>query len=170
MNIALFRTNITHKLHSKIYGTGGPLNKCAVNLERGIYNSALKEADRSRIVKKWTNKQFMLLYVNRLRSVMMNLSGNILEGIRTHAIVASDVAFMTHQELAPERWAALIDAKTKRDKNKFETNIAAATDIFTCRKCKQKQCTYYQMQTRSADEPMTVYVSCCLCGNRWKTS
>ena len=62
----------------------------------------------------------------------------------------------------------MIDAKIKRDKNKFEINVTAATDVFTCRKCKGNQCTYYQMQTRSADEPMTVYVSCCICGNRWK--
>ena len=76
---------------------------------------------------------------------------------------------MTHQELNPDKWTTLIEAKAKRDANKFETNIAAATDTFTCRKCKGNQCTYYQMQTRSADEPMTCYISCVLCGNRWKT-
>ena len=53
--------------------------------------------------------------------------------------------------------------------NKFETNIEASTDTFTCRKCKSKKCTYMQIQTRSADEPMTLYVTCIECGNRWKT-
>jgi transcription elongation factor S-II len=33
----------------------------------------------------------------------------------------------------------------------------AATDIFKCGRCKQRKCTYYQMQTRSADEPMTTF-------------
>lgn len=31
----------------------------------------------------------------------------------------------------------------------------ASTDAFKCGKCKQRKCTYYQLQTRSADEPMT---------------
>ena len=39
---------------------------------------------------------------------------------------------------------------------------------FTCRKCKSNDCSYYQMQTRSADEPMTTFITCQNCGNRWK--
>ena len=52
--------------------------------------------------------------------------------------------------------------------NKFETNIEAATDTFKCRKCHSKKCTYMQVQTRTADEPMTTFVTCIDCGNRWK--
>jgi transcription elongation factor S-II len=61
--------------------------------------------------------------------------------------------------------------------------------LFKCGKCKGVKTTYYQMQTRSADEPMvsslllflvlfalrtnalalqTTYVTCKTCGNRWK--
>ena len=40
--------------------------------------------------------------------------------------------------------------------------------FFTCNKCKSNKTTYYQLQTRSADEPMTTYVSCLNCGKRWK--
>lgn len=35
-------------------------------------------------------------------------------------------------------------------------NPKAETDAFKCSRCNQRKCTYYQMQTRSADEPMTV--------------
>ena len=45
---------------------------------------------------------------------------------------------------------------------------AATTDQFQCGKCRQRKCQYYQMQTRSADEPMTTFVTCVNCGNRWK--
>lgn len=34
----------------------------------------------------------------------------------------------------------------------------AETDAFKCGKCGQRKTRYYQMQTRSADEPMTVSV------------
>jgi transcription elongation factor S-II len=42
------------------------------------------------------------------------------------------------------------------------------TDEFKCGKCGQRRTTYYQKQTRSADEPMTTFVTCLNCNNRWK--
>jgi transcription elongation factor S-II len=39
---------------------------------------------------------------------------------------------------------------------------------FKCRKCKGTKTTHYAMQTRSSDEPMTVFVCCLGCGNRWR--
>ena len=162
-NPELFRSNIRKKIDEKLKN-----EKNSSNLEKGIFNYTLKEADQRKIVKKWDNKYFVQIYLDRLRAIYTNLNDNIVEQVTSGAIKPHIVAFMTHQELNPDKWAALIDAKSKRDANKFETNIAAATDTFTCRKCKGNQCTYYQMQTRSADEPMTVYISCCNCGNRWK--
>jgi transcription elongation factor S-II len=44
----------------------------------------------------------------------------------------------------------------------------ATTNEFRCGKCKKRECTYYQMQTRSADEPLTTFVQCVACGNRWR--
>jgi transcription elongation factor S-II len=130
----------------------------------------LKESDQNKIVKKWDNKYFVQIYVDRLRSIILNLKGDLLQQINNGTIKPHIVAFMTHQELCPGKWSELIDAKSKRDKNKFEVNIAAATDTFTCRKCKGKNCTYYLQQVRCADEPMTVFVQCVDCGQRWKTS
>jgi len=40
--------------------------------------------------------------------------------------------------------------------------------MFRCGKCGQRKCAYYQLQTRSADEPMTTFITCIPCGNRWK--
>jgi len=162
-NSELFRANIRQKINNLLDN-----EKNSTNLEKGIFNFTLKEAEQRKIVKKWDNKYFVQIYVDRLRSIMINLKGEIIEQIKKGIIKPHIVAFMTHQELCPEKWNALLEAKAKRDKNKFETNIAAATDTFTCRKCKSNKCTYYQMQTRSADEPMTTFVTCIDCGNRWK--
>lgn len=158
-----FRANIRKKIDKKLNN-----EKASLNLEKGIFNYALKEADNRRIVKKWDNKFFVQIYLNHLKSILENLNEKWIEEINNNTIQSHKLAFMTHQELNHEKWGQLIDAKSKRDKNKFETNLAAATDTFTCRKCKANQCTYYQMQTRSADEPMTTFVTCIPCGNRWK--
>lgn len=162
-NPDLFRSNIRKKLETIIKD-----EKNALNLEKGVFNYALKEADQRKVIKKWDNTFFVQIYLNHLRSIMTNLSAEILKQIEDGTIKPHQVAFMTHHEMRPEKWSLLIDAKSKRDKNKFEVNMAAATDTFTCRKCKGNQCTYYQMQTRSADEPMTTFVCCIKCSARWK--
>jgi transcription elongation factor S-II len=158
-----FRSNIVNKLNVKIDN-----NKNSANLEKGIFNYSLKEAEQRKVLKKWDNNRFVKIYLDRLRTVYLNLNNTIIEQINSGTIKVHKIAFMTHQEMSPERWSKLIEAKIKRDKNKFETNVEAATDTFTCRKCKSNKCTYYQMQTRSADEPMTTFVTCIECGNRWK--
>lgn len=53
----------------------------------------------------------------------------------------------------------------REDARKAETSYEG---LFKCGKCKSKKTTYYQMQTRSADEPMTTFITCMECANRWK--
>lgn len=162
-NPDVFRSNIVKKLSDKLKN-----DKHALNLEKGIFNYALKESEQKKVLKKWDNRNFILIYLDKLRSVYTNLNQGIIEEITNETLKPHKVAFMTHQELSPDKWKSFIDAKIKRDKYKFETNVEAATDTFTCRKCRINKCTYYQMQTRSADEPMTTFVTCINCGNRWK--
>jgi transcription elongation factor S-II len=87
--------------------------------------------------------------------------------IKNNSIKPHKIAYLTHQEMDPDRWDSMIEAKRKRDKNKYESR-QSTTSEFTCYKCKSNDCTYYQMQTRSADEPMTTFVTCMSCANRWK--
>jgi transcription elongation factor S-II len=143
-----------------------------LNLEKGVFNWALKEATFRKVVKKWDNRYFVELYKTHLRSVYINLKNNpslvASIGVEEGQIKPHEVAFMSHQDLMPERWSALIEKKEKEDANRYECNIQAATDTFTCRKCRSKKCTYTQIQTRAADEGMTTFVSCLDCGTRWK--
>lgn len=159
-----FRTSIRQKL-----GEFFEKNKDAINLEKGIHNWALKEASNKRVVKKWNNPFFVQIYLDHLRSIYINLkSDRLIKMVNAGEIKAQEIAFMTHQEICPEKWEELIKAKSIRDKNKFEEKLEAMTDRFTCRKCRSKRCSYYLIQTRSADEPMTVFITCLDCGTRMK--
>jgi len=161
----LFRENIRKKLKVVLEE-----DNLAINLEKGIYNYSIKEANSKKIVKKWENPHFSQLYLDRLRSIYINIKNkDLLEQIKSGEITPQTLAFMTHQEMNPQQWHSLIERKMKRDASKFNTNIQASTDMFTCKKCRSKRCTYYELQTRSADEPATIFVTCLDCGKHWKS-
>jgi transcription elongation factor S-II len=159
-----FRTNVRIALMKIIEN-----EKICSNLEKGIYNFSINEAKERNVVKKWDNVYFSHIYIDRLRTVLTNLRNpHLKDRVVSKEIKAHELAFMSHQAMMPERWQEMIDEKKIRDQNKYAPKLEASTDNFTCRKCKSKECSYYQLQTRSADEPMTTFVTCLPCGNRWK--
>ena len=160
-----FRSNIRTELDKLIND-----EKITRNLEKGILNYSISVAKEKNIVRKWDNNYFVVLYIERLRTIMHNLKHNkeLMNILMTNEIKPHKIAFMTHQEMNPKRWERLINDKKIRDKNMYNPQLDANTDNFTCRRCKSKRCSYYQLQTRSADEPMTTFVTCIDCGNRWK--
>ena len=163
-NPVKFRENVKKKLTEIVKN-----DKFGDNMEKAIYNYSLQVADEKYIVKKWENIYFSELYINKFRTVYINLKNpDILNQIMTKKIKAQDFPFMTHQEILPEKWTHLIDDLKIKNQNKYTPKIEASTDNFTCYKCKSKECSYYQLQTRSADEPMTTFVTCINCGTRWK--
>lgn len=159
-----FRKNIRNKLHGLMNN-----ENISLNIEKGVYNYSIKEAGIRTVVKKWENPYFVQLYVDRLRSVYLNLSrmDSLREQVLSKKIKAHEVAFMTHQEMDNDKWAELIEEKRQREKSKFD-GPKATSSSFTCYKCKGNNCTHYQLQTRSADEPMTTFVTCLTCAYRWK--
>jgi len=161
----IFRDNVVKKMFHNINDS-----TVAINLEKAIFNYSLKEAKRRKILKKWENKKFQRIYLDRLKSIYINLKNpNLLKQINDNEVTPQYLAFMTHQEMNPLRWKNLIEMKMKRDESKYNnTDLVASTDMFTCKKCKSKRCTYYELQTRSADEPATIFVTCLDCGKNMK--
>ncbi|KAK9458934.1 transcription factor S-II, central domain-containing protein [Lipomyces oligophaga] len=115
-------------------------------------------------------------YRSKMRSLFLNLKDPKNPKLRLRVvsgeISAERLYKMTPQEMASEELKSEI--KRLEQKNLFNAQGAkeerAVTDRFTCGKCKQKKVSYYQMQTRSADEPLTTFCTCENCGNRWKFS
>jgi DNA-directed RNA polymerase subunit M/transcription elongation factor TFIIS len=140
-----------------------------INLEKGIFNFTIREAQYRKVIKKWSNRHFVKIYQSKLWTVLSNVTKPaIMEAIKTGDMESQQLAFMTHQEINPERWKDLITRKMKRDESKMSQRIEASTDMFTCKRCKSKKCTYYELQTRSADEPATIFITCIDCGKNWR--
>ncbi|KAF8907070.1 transcription factor S-II, central domain-containing protein [Gymnopilus junonius] len=115
-------------------------------------------------------------YKSKIRSLFVNLKDKSNPGLRASIVDGSltpeKFSRMTSQDMASEERKAA-DKKIKEE-NFFKSLSAAEkqaeTDAFQCSRCKQRKCVYRQQQTRSADEPMTTFVTCTVCQNRWKFS
>jgi transcription elongation factor S-II len=172
-NGTLFRKNIKEYIKSRIYDLSNSTSNAMLyyisyNIETSIFNYTIRECELKRTIKKWENSIFVELYINKLRSIYINLSNPyIITNLLAMNITPQSLAFMTHQELNPDMWKSLIELKCKKDESKFNTVIQPSTDVYVCRKCKSRKCTYSAQQTRSSDEPMTIYVSCLNCGKNW---
>ncbi|XP_055906777.1 transcription elongation factor S-II [Eupeodes corollae] len=113
-------------------------------------------------------------YKNRVRSRVANLKDAKNPTLRSNflcgAVTAQQLAKMTPEEMASDEMKKIREKFVKEAINdaQLATVQGTKTDLLKCGKCKKKNCTYNQLQTRSADEPMTTFVMCNECGNRWK--
>lgn len=164
-----FRENVREKISLLLKIDNKVDNKLICgNIEKGVFNYAIEESTKKTVIKKWDNEIFVLLYLNRLRSIYTNLKNEELANkIRNGSIKSTDLVSMSHQELEPNKWTTLLEMKHKRDASKFNVNVEASTDVYICRRCKSRKCTYEAVQIRSSDEPMTIFVNCLTCGKNW---
>ena len=64
MNITdceIFRKKISNKF-STFFG-----EKKSINIEKGIYNFAIRKSTKLNIVRKWENKYFVIIYLDRMK-------------------------------------------------------------------------------------------------------
>ena len=75
---------------------------------------------------------------------------------------------MNPYELFPEQWEEIIKKKKAKKELEYSRNAGQITYTYKCSRCKKNKCSYYQLQTRSCDEPMTTFVKCLNCSKQWK--
>jgi hypothetical protein len=144
-------------------------------LERGVYNSTLVDAAKHMVPLTWEHDMFRWMYKMIAKRTISNFHpdsyvGNksLIERWKDGEFTLESIGHWGPYDLNPANWKELKDQQFRRDKRILEGNMAMATDRFRCSQCKKKMCTYYELQTRSADEPMTIFVNCLNCGKRWK--
>ncbi|KAJ3669392.1 hypothetical protein LUZ60_011342 [Juncus effusus] len=110
----------------------------------------------------------------KYRSILFNLRAENNTDFRRRVLLgqvkAERLADLKPEEMASD--ARRMENDKIKDKALFDCERAGApkatTDQFKCGRCGQRKTTYYQLQTRSADEPMTTFVTCVNCNNHWK--
>jgi transcription elongation factor S-II len=145
------------------------------DLEIGIYNSTIEYCGSNGIPLTWSSQMFCDAYLAKARSMYCNLKTDtyvknttLIERMKEKEFLPHELPFKTRDTVHPEAWRYIIDREMMINKGAYETSAVAMSDQITCGKCKKKKVSYYETQSRSADEPMTIHMSCLICGHRWK--
>jgi DNA-directed RNA polymerase subunit M/transcription elongation factor TFIIS len=144
-------------------------------LEISILAAAMRDATDKSVLKHFDNELFMVCYNSAFRRFMSNLSkdsyvknSQLLTKLENKDLTIENLADMTIQDFAPMIYVDLRERQLLREQQQLEGNKAMATDMFKCGRCHKRETTFYELQTRSADEPMTKFITCLNCGNHWR--
>jgi len=130
-------------------------------VETAILKKCVSDAQKWFIDQSWENSVFVNLYRNR--SIDLFRYRHLMS-----TMIAEEFANSTPLTQNPERWTEIVQTTTEKEKATYSKKQTASINLF-CQRCQRKtRCDSYQMQTRSADEPMTTFVTCLECDKRWK--
>lgn len=103
----------------------------------------------------------------KMEELEFNLMNNreLCERVKAGEVTPEALVQMRPWEMAPEVWHNII---ARRENTENRKKNMATTDRYFCHSCKNRKCTTWELQTRSADEPMTLFIACLVCGKQWK--
>lgn len=142
----------------------------AINLEKAIFNWSLKDAKQKEIKPIiFENVNFKRIYLNKCRTIIYNLTFNDQEDYIKNNVKTKDIPDIDIQRWKPELYTE-IHAKMQKKDAQWVANHKDKqhTGIFKCGRCRSKNTVFVSLQTRSADEPMTNFITCLNCNNHWK--
>nr|QFG74358.1 MAG: transcription factor S-II [Megaviridae environmental sample] len=132
----------------------------AIKIEESIYKFSSKYADDN-------NTPFLIEQIyqsksDEIDSILVNKNLEyVTKSFKNKDIDPYDIAFMKLQDLDFEKFHKIKEKKDNIDKHKKPKG----SSIYTCPKCKKKNSSISEQQTRSADEPTTIYVTCLECNH-----
>ncbi|GMH65098.1 hypothetical protein TrST_g3431 [Triparma strigata] len=149
----------------------------AFDSAKGIEN-AIRNKFGSSVSKDYQKKAMTLKFNLKKNSYLAaQMLLRLLEPDNLVDLTTEQLATREAVEAAEAAKKALDDARRldweTQNEEKIQEQCGITGDLlqaslFTCGKCKSIKTESTQKQTRSADEPMTVFVHCKNCGNRWK--
>ena len=117
---------------------------------------------------KWSNITTRRIYLRKYRQVVMNIYA-LLDLISQDKLKAIDVANIHPHKIRPDIWNVYYEkAKIKEANTMLEDGDGNDFEgLLKCDRCSSYRTRYVTLQTRSADEPTTIFARCLDCSNRW---
>jgi len=171
MNSHMIRDRTRTLFQEKIFD-GDVVN--ASRLEKALFNWSVRTCRNDRIPMHWDNPNFRHRYTTKALSMKFNLTNpqnpSLLPKLLSGEMKFSEFAHAHPYVIFPGHWDPIFErVAAKQLRKQLTHDIDAVPDgAFQCSKCKSKKSTYVELQTRSADEPATIFVQCLNCGKRWR--
>ena len=124
-----------------------------------------------------STKIFQRHYARKIRSISYNAKTNstFVSFVEREIIPTNDIPYLLPDEMnhcGPHSiMKAQLDEKERvieQWRKYWETEHENSKGMYTCKCCKSSHTVFNAVQTRSADEPMTIFITCLACNNRWK--
>ena len=133
-------------------------------IETGIFEFSLNYIKQH----GYDDSHYEQIYQHKLDDICLNLdvtnkrinNKTLLKNLLENVFSGQIIAFLNMYQIHPTRWKNIIDKTDLRDKTLFTVNT---TDEFRCARCGERKHVFFITQTRSADEPATVFYTCTVC-------
>ena len=143
-------------------------SELAQTLEDAMLRHIAHQCLQNTISVDWNNRVFWNAYRNRAIVLYEHFKRGWAEKLNDGFVEPKTYAEMNEVDMWPAKWKSTMETIIEMERNMYNNDTHASIFLF-CSRCKKKsKCTYYQMQTRSADEPMTTFVTCLECDKQWK--
>lgn len=115
------------------------------------------------------------LYTLGCKRMMFNIASNP----SLHAVAPDEVVVLSDEVMARD---TIVERVQQQERARHEAYVnmlkerehaaerTQTESVIHCRKCASGNLNFVQVQTRSADEPMTCFLTCNACGHRWRMS
>ena len=138
------------------------IDAITVNFERSVINFITQT--------QFSDQCTLQRYVRRFMNIVQVLKDHTSTDGLAYKILMKQTGYgfkslekMTGNELFCKKWEKYSTQTSSEEKQEVPD-----TGFFKCGRCKSKKTTYFEMQTRSADEPMTCFITCHNCGKSWR--
>jgi DNA-directed RNA polymerase subunit M/transcription elongation factor TFIIS len=114
--------------------------------------------------------QTSVVYEDKIRQMYWNVKRvpGLMDQYSPGQLVCLDNATMA-RDTDVERWEQAFRIKLQTEEDLYNRAPVSTLSLMRCRKCKSQNIATVQVQTRGADEAMTIFNDCGNCGTRWKS-
>ena len=157
------RAHVFHKLVNQ-----GATSTQSKDIEKSILEYTKNQCKIRKMDEiRWSDVRVRRLYIRKAQMIIKNMN-HIMDRLERSEIDGLSVANMTHCDINPDIWQPIIDRMKRREICTMITDNKERYDgLLKCEQCSSMNTRYVTMQTRSADEPETVFANCVDCGSNW---